>query len=272
MKALEEKRALSNADGSKVFKAARGIPSGLSGGDAWTPDLHLALYRTAQLGAEGQIYEAVVHNGTRSSIHRLDSFYSFWTFWPQVVNAALLDEYRLLAGNEAVLRRQFHRPESIHGISHMKRVLLHAFFLSFLEQLSAKDRKVLLYAAAFHDIGRSHDALCERHGADSIEKMHKLVTLQEQLEPEDLRALQFVMQWHCIADQRGLRALSEMPVAEQTRIKRLFFLFKDCDALDRVRILDLDFKYLRSRRAWQLALVAYQLLHHLGELEQEFLL
>lgn len=63
-----------------------------------------------------------------------------------------------------------------------------------------------------------------------------------------------------------------MPAAEQARIKYLFFLFKDCDALDRVRILDLDFKYLRYRRSWQLTLVAYQLLHHLGELEQEFLL
>ena len=74
-----EKRALNNADGSKVFKAALENPSGLSGGDAWTPDLHLALYRTAQLGADGQLYEAVTHNGTRSAIHRLDSFYSFWT-------------------------------------------------------------------------------------------------------------------------------------------------------------------------------------------------
>lgn len=271
MRALE-KRALNNADGSKVFKAALENPSGLSGGDAWTPDLHLALYRTAQLGADGQLYEAVTHNGTRSAIHRLDSFYSFWTFWPQVVNTDLLEEYRLLAGDESILRRQFHRPESIHGISHMKRVLLHSFFLSFLEQLSAKDRKVLLYAAAFHDIGRSHDALCERHGADSIEKMKKVVAVQEQLEPEDLRALQFIMRWHCIADQRGVKALGEMPAAEQARIKYLFFLFKDCDALDRVRILDLDFKYLRCRRSWQLALVAYQLLHHLGEVEQEFLL
>ena len=271
MKVLE-KQALNNMDSNKVFKAALTTPSGLSGGDAWTPDLHLALYRAAQLGAGGQLYEAVAHNGTRSAIHRLDSFYSFWTFWPQVVNAALLEEYRLLAGDESILRRQFHRPESIHGISHMKRVLLHAFFLSFLEQLSAKDRKVLLYAAAFHDIGRNHDALCERHGADSIEKMNKIVVVQQQLDAEDLRALQFIMQWHCIADQRGVKALGEMPAAEQERIKRLFFLFKDCDALDRVRILDLDFKYLRCRRSWQLALVAYQLLHHLGELEREFLL
>lgn len=254
-----------------VYKAARHLPAGLSGGEAWTPDLHLALYRTAQLGEDGQLYAAQCHEGLRSAIHRVEGYHSFWELWPQLEQEGLEREYQRLAGDEALLQSQFHRPASIHGISHMKRVLLHALFLSFLLRLPLQDRRVLLYAAAYHDIGRQHDALCERHGADSVEKLH-LQELQEALTPEDLRTLTFIMQWHCIADNRGLQALAQLSFADPERTRRLFLLFKDCDALDRVRILDLDFRYLRCKQSRQLALVAYQLLHHLGELEQEFLL
>ena len=88
------------------------------------------------------------------------------------------------------------------------------------------------WAAATHDVGRIDDGIDLEHGKRSAQWIRK--NLNDQMTPELLDMVTYIVHWHVPHD-------SEAPVMT-TELKVL----KDADGLDRVRLGDLDTRYLRT--------------------------
>ena len=179
---------------------------------------------------------------------------------PMLEENLLLDYYQLKSSE--INQHWFHNPDGIHGILHIKRVLLHSIILSQMEGLDEKDRALLSYSALWHDIGRTYDGIDDAHGLKSLEKMKKLKIRQGFLN-EELGILKYVIKNHCIYDHSALYNIQDEPIQDKARAIRLLKLFKDADGLDRVRINDLDIDYLRSDSAKKLVIVAKEVLREI---------
>jgi len=122
----------------------------------------------------------------------------------------------------------------LHGVDHMARVfIVQELICDRLEQQGvAVNREVVRWAAATHDVGRIDDGIDLEHGKRSAQWIRK--NLNDQMTPELLDMVTYIVHWHVPHD-------SEAPVMT-TELKVL----KDADGLDRVRLGDLDTRYLRT--------------------------
>ncbi len=131
---------------------------------------------------------------------------------------------------------------ALHGQKHVGRVMVHAFRL--LQATGAADEGRRLWAAVYiHDLARTHDGHCERHGADACKRLRRSPVLQATLErggvtPADYDAIEAAVTTH---------SCGELTPAHPHW--RLTALLKDADALDRVRLGDLDVNRLRHPEA-----------------------
>jgi len=150
----------------------------------------------------------------------------------------------------------FNHPESIHGVTHMKRVLMHCLSLAHQMNLDESDTRVLCLCALWHDIGRVHDEEDTTHGDLGFEKVQKNNLIKQSgtldlrvskvLSKDDIMCIEFVVRHHCRSDKANEHLLTtQTPDHLHERLDVLWKVFKDADALDRVRIRDLDPHYLR---------------------------
>jgi hypothetical protein len=147
----------------------------------------------------------------------------------------------------------FTHESTLHGQAHVSRVMVHAFRL--IAATGFADEAVRLWACVYlHDLARTHDGRCHRHGADAWRKLETLPVVQDLLarggvQDEDRAAIETAVTHHCLP-------------AELTRDHphwRLTWLLKDADGLDRVRLGDLDTRRLRFRESPAMAGFARQL-------------
>ena len=137
----------------------------------------------------------------------------------------------------------FSHRSTLHGQSHVARVMVHAFRL--IEATGWREEAPRLWSAVYlHDLARTHDGVCYRHGGDAMKKFETL---------PHLRAL----------FARGGVLESDYPLIHTAVVHhslpkeldgdhphwRLTSLLKDADGLDRVRLGDLDRRYLRNPQA-----------------------
>lgn len=157
-----------------------------------------------------------------------------------MISSALLKHYET---QESWLQYESH----LHGIAHMTRVLI-------LQELIAKEvekegiklnREALRWAASTHDVGRREDGLDPGHGSRSAKwvKAH----LKGRVDSD---TLQLICELNTLHDQEALSKLGHS--------KELAVL-KDADALDRVRIKDLDENRLRFTQSRKLIYMAEEL-------------
>ena len=134
-----------------------------------------------------------------------------------------------------------------HGIGHMSRVLiLQELISNLLEQNGAMvNRTALRWAAAAHDVGRVDDGLDLEHGTRSAEWIKR--NLADRMTPEELDIATYIVHWHTPSDHLAPDMTIELQI------------LKDADALDRVRLGDLDPTYLRTDVAKNLVDTAQQL-------------
>lgn len=151
----------------------------------------------------------------------------------------------------------FDYESEIHGRLHSARVLIHTLFLSKLKGLSVTDRNVLCTAALWHDTGRKNDSYCEEHGYSGYIN-YKDDCMGASEKPDDI--VSFLIKYHCRSDAEGYAEIGTNPVlnVQKERVTLLYDIFKDADALDRVRlgIRDLDVNQLRCPESHNLTLVA----------------
>ena len=153
----------------------------------------------------------------------------------------------------------------LHGSKHIERVLLLGALIAWRESLDEHDTKILLYACAYHDIGRINDCRDDEHGTRSAEmlKSERFTWLRDSLNSQDQRILLAMIAAHSHNDHDMFRIGQKSQIADDnmTRYMKLASCLKDADNLDRVRLHDLDTSHLRHSSSADLVPFAESLFH-----------
>lgn len=165
----------------------------------------------------------------------LDDYKFFKDFKNSSYYETLLDTYQNL--NTDILYKS-----RIHGQGHIERVILLSLLLSFYYKLDKNDTDILRYAASLHDTKRVDDSYDTEHGYRAALYSIDYAKIDE----KDKNILQAVLATHSRSDKDMDKTIEEFFVKDMDRARYLSKLFKDADALDRVRLGDLDQKYLRN--------------------------
>ena len=129
----------------------------------------------------------------------------------------------------------------IHGIGHIERTICHGAMCAMDEALNEADTGLLLDACSYHDIGRSRDGLDFEHGSVAA----RFIGLVTGRTGEDLLILQAAVEAHSRKEKELPAILEKYHPQNMDRALTIAQLLKDSDGLDRVRIWDLDTKFLR---------------------------
>ncbi len=127
-------------------------------------------------------------------------------------------------------------PSDLHGRGHTARVMVWAAALT----RGTEWFETVVWAAACHDLRREDDGADPEHGfrAGAWVRTHLHRVLREP--PADLELIARACDWHVCPDRR-----SEWD-------HPTLWLLKDADGLDRVRLGDLDERFLRHEQARKL--------------------
>lgn len=192
----------------------------------------------------------------------------------ELAKEGYIEEY-MLYKNTFIKKNRFSNPEGIHGVKHAQRVLLLTLSLSQSLNLTDMERGILAQAACYHDIGRVHDDEDIVHGKMSWNKYQKkyernnpllcidVVPIMKEkgsveageynlnsIPNEYRHIVRFIIENHCIDDKEAKMILdNDKNIQNKEAAWKLFSIFKDADALDRVRLdaqfRGLDINYLR---------------------------
>ena len=144
----------------------------------------------------------------------------------------------------------------VHGSGHIHRVLLFAALIAWKEDLEEEDVRQYFHAACYHDVGRTFDGFDLYHGARSALKLEELTGKTG----ERLVELQAAVTAHAHPDADMETILRSFQPEDYPRTVELTCLLKDADNLDRVRLKDLDAKFMRHEAAKALVPFAWRLL------------
>jgi hypothetical protein len=149
---------------------------------------------------------------------------------------------------------RFAHESRLHGPAHVARVVIHGFVLVRLTR--REEESARLWGAAYvHDLMRLHDGRCRDHGARAAALLEQDTLLREHLSrggvrDDDLEAIRTAITWHCLPEE----------LDEGHPHRPLTALLKDADGLDRVRLHDLDPRFLRHPESRRLIPFANRLL------------
>lgn len=166
-----------------------------------------------------------------------------WPQWPQFVEA--LEQL-----NRAALYTSL-----VHGEGHIERTMLHGAFCAMEAGLESQDTALLLDACAYHDVGRVSDWYDEEHGYRSAQRLEELTGRKGQ----ELCMLKAAVDAHSRKDEVLESTLKGYAPEDYPRTLLLAQLLKDADGLDRVRIHDLNTKFLRRPASVERADFAFYL-------------
>ena len=129
----------------------------------------------------------------------------------------------------------------IHGVGHILRTMVHGAMGAMEEGLSQSDTTLLLEGCAYHDVGRRNDSMDDCHGERSAAQLAALTGRRGR----ELAVLQAAVTLHSLPDRRFPQVLEQYGLSWDAEAEEIALLLKDADGLDRVRIWDLDPRYLR---------------------------
>lgn len=155
----------------------------------------------------------------------------------------------------------FSDASSCHALTHSARMLFYLLMLSDELGLSEVDKKILAYCCIHHDIGRTNDYEDKVHGRDSVNKTLKLKLYKNfKFKNDELDIANIIIECHSIDDEDGIDKIKKKFKSnkEQNHTIKLYKIFKDIDALDRVRFNghDLDIKFFRNKNIKNKLLIA----------------
>lgn len=133
----------------------------------------------------------------------------------------------------------------VHGPGHIHRVLLLAALIGWQEDLDEGMLCQLFRAASYHDVGRTFDGFDIYHGARSALRLERLTGQTG----EPLKQLQAAVTAHSRPDRDMASVVASFQPADLDRAMALTRLLKDADNLDRVRLGDLNPRFLRHESA-----------------------
>ncbi len=185
------------------------------------------------------------------------------------------DLYTLM---EKISNTTYYEGNKQRSIEHIQKVMLFAELLAEGEQLSEKDRKLLLVAVAFHDSARDgQEGNNIEHGEGSAILAGRVLKENNDygnLSPSEIAMIQTAIHYHTYREEkRGMlnkhaiekfaKTYAKYNGIEELDLKRtakICELLKDADALDRYRFArrgTLDARYLRSKTAKRKSTMEY---------------
>ncbi|HHX21623.1 MAG TPA: HD domain-containing protein [Clostridiales bacterium] len=183
---------------------------------------------------------------------------NLWTLTPELAGlqaTPYADALRCMA-QSIRLDRLFH--SRLHGAGHISRVMVLGALLAQRAQLDENVTQLLMYACAYHDVGRVDDSVDDEHGLRAALQVEELTGLSGQ----PLHCLQAAVEAHSRPDERMGDVLTKYGVADVAYAWPLAKLLKDADGLDRVRLDMLDPSYLRHAFTPPLENTAWVLWRH----------
>lgn len=181
-----------------------------------------------------------------------------WTLTPELAGlqaTPYADALRCMA-QSIRLDRLFH--SRLHGAGHISRVMVLGALLAQRAQLDENVTQLLMYACAYHDVGRVDDSVDDEYGLRAALQVEELTGLAGQ----PLHCLQAAVEAHSRPDERMGDVLTKYGVADVAYAWPLAKLLKDADGLDRVRLDMLDPSYLRHAFTPPLENTAWVLWRH----------
>ncbi len=170
---------------------------------------------------------------------------SWGEFEPQRQALLTWEYYPLFLNAVKGLKHEVLFVSHVHGIGHIERVMLHGAILAMKQGLNAEDVGIMMDACSYHDTGRIDDSADGEHGARSAQKLKELTDRQG----EELAILKAMVTAHSRWDGDMAKIIHSYKVKDVTRARWLAKTLKDADGLDRVRLDDLDERYLRLRES-----------------------
>lgn len=131
----------------------------------------------------------------------------------------------------------FRHKSMIHGRHHVYRVMCHVLILGDALKMP-RERNLAFFSAVIHDLSRKHDGLCYKHGEWAVAEKLPLFTqkfIENGLDKADLPEIEMAVIQHAKPEE----------ISKSHAFYPTTALLKDADGLDRVRLGDLDTKYLR---------------------------
>lgn len=178
--------------------------------------------------------------------------YDFYTI--ETINNKTEDILDIFGNYKYMLNNylDFEHDDFQHGKLHSLRVLLNSLTLGKLKGLDDCDLHLLAMASIYHDIGRTNNEVDDLHGLRSREIFENSKFGVNEI-------TKFLIEYHCIDDETAIKALENSDIKDKGKAKELFSIFKDADALDRLRfgLKDLDFTYLRNKEAIKMIFFAH---------------
>ena len=167
----------------------------------------------------------------------------------------LYNQYQINFSDFRLTDDQFDHPSLLHGILHTYRVMVHALKLGLLTG-KIEEARNSFFAAYIHDMARTHDGYCTRHGSDAANlKLHAYRSLfhENGATDDDILVIGKAVTMHSIGRELPREDSDWLSVA----------LLKDADALDRIRLGedDLNTAYLRLPETHTLIEYGKQLFH-----------
>ncbi len=133
----------------------------------------------------------------------------------------------------------------VHGEGHIERTMLYGAVAAMENGLSEEDTRILLTMCSYHDTGRMSDWLDDAHGQRSAYKLAGITGFGG----DTLAMMMAGVEAHSRRDDHTEEIIKSYCVKDHDRTLMLTRHLKDSDGLDRVRISDLDVKYLRNEKA-----------------------
>ena len=164
------------------------------------------------------------------------------------------------------LQRDVLYQSHVHGLGHIERTMVHGAMCAQAEKLNGADTSLLLDMCSYHDTGRESDWLDGAHGLRSSLKLEALTGRTG----EDLKTMMAGVEAHSIGDKFLEDVLEKHAPADRDRARNLAQLLKDADGLDRVRIKDLNPRYLRRESSRKRAAFAQELFDRYRALQGEW--
>ena len=183
---------------------------------------------------------------------------NLWTLTPELagLQATPYENALRCMAQSIRLDRLFH--SRLHGAGHISRVMVLGALLAQRAQLDENVTQLLMYACAYHDVGRVDDSVDDEHGLRAALQVEELTGLAGQ----PLHCLQAAVEAHSRPDERMGDVLTKYGVADVAYAWPLAKLLKDADGLDRVRLDMLDPSYLRHAFTPPLENTAWMLWRH----------
>lgn len=165
-----------------------------------------------------------------------------WGEYQSLLNAFRISaQYPLFLQMLDQLDRSALFQSDVHGPGHIERTLCHGAMCAQAEDLSPEDTRLLLWACAYHDVGRQNDTPDDEHGRRAALKIGQLTGCTG----EELSILKGAVDAHSRNDDQLCPTVERYHPANLRRALTIATLLKDADGLDRVRIWDLNPSYLR---------------------------